>query len=86
MYLTAYLPNLSVLYVDGKGEGFGNKISIQTVDIVQAAKATGRVYKVDDGKPVSQVPSRSLFFFLLHPSNPITPDFDQGENNYQLQL
>jgi hypothetical protein len=38
--------------VDGKGEGFGNKISIQTVAVVQAAKAVGRVYKVDDGKPV----------------------------------
>lgn len=37
---------------DGKGEGFGNKISIQTVDIVKAAKVAGRVYKVDDGKPV----------------------------------
>jgi hypothetical protein len=37
---------------DGKGEGFGNKISIQTVAVVKAAKAVGRVYKVDDGKPV----------------------------------
>ncbi|KAB5539502.1 hypothetical protein GE09DRAFT_319738 [Coniochaeta sp. 2T2.1] len=37
--------------VYGKGEGFGNKISIQTVCIVKAAKAVGRVYKVDDGKP-----------------------------------
>jgi hypothetical protein len=37
---------------DGKGEGFGNKISIQTVAVVRAAKAAGKVYKVDDGKPV----------------------------------
>lgn len=42
---------------DGKGEGFGNKISIQTVAIVRAAKAAQRVYKVDDGRPVS---SKSL--------------------------
>ncbi|PYI36100.1 hypothetical protein BP00DRAFT_442108 [Aspergillus indologenus CBS 114.80] len=32
--------------VYGKGEGFGNQISIQVVDIVRAAKAAGRVYKV----------------------------------------
>lgn len=39
---------------DGKGEGFGNVISIQTVAIVRAAYGTGRVYSVDDGKPVSR--------------------------------
>ena len=38
--------------VYGKGEGFGNKISIQTAAIVQAARATGRVHSVDDGRPV----------------------------------
>lgn len=38
--------------VYGKGEGFGNVISIQTVAVVQAAKAMGRVYKVDEGRPV----------------------------------
>ena len=31
--------------VYGKGEGFGNKTSIQTVAIVNAAKKTGRVYR-----------------------------------------
>ncbi|KAL4733056.1 hypothetical protein BDV11DRAFT_176055 [Aspergillus similis] len=38
--------------VCGEGRGFGNKISIQDVAIVKAARAAGRVYKVDDGKPV----------------------------------
>ncbi|CBF82442.1 hypothetical protein AN9152.2 [Aspergillus nidulans FGSC A4] len=38
--------------VYGEGKGFGNKISIQDVAIVKAARAAGRVYKVDDGKPV----------------------------------
>lgn len=33
--------------VYGKGEGFGNRISIQTVAIVQAAKKLGRVYRPD---------------------------------------
>lgn len=37
--------------VYGKGEGFGNPISIQTVAIVKAAKATGHVYKVDTDRP-----------------------------------
>lgn len=39
--------------VYGKGEGFGNAISIQTVEIVKAGRALGRVYKVDKGRPVS---------------------------------
>jgi hypothetical protein len=37
---------------DGKGEGFGNKISIQTVAIVKAAKAARRVHSVDAEKTV----------------------------------
>lgn len=32
---------------DGQGEGFANKISIQTVAIVKAAQAAGRVYDVN---------------------------------------
>lgn len=39
--------------VDGKGEGFGNKISIQTVAVVDAAKVAKKVYRVDQGRPVS---------------------------------
>ncbi|KAI0004719.1 hypothetical protein F4779DRAFT_633938 [Xylariaceae sp. FL0662B] len=37
--------------VYGKGEGFGNAISIQTVAIVKAARALKRVYKVDSDRP-----------------------------------
>ncbi|KAF1993022.1 NAD(P)-binding protein [Amniculicola lignicola CBS 123094] len=37
--------------VYGEGEGFGNKISIQTVAIVQAAKALRQVYKTQEGNP-----------------------------------
>ncbi|KAJ0106969.1 nad dependent epimerase dehydratase family protein [Diaporthe amygdali] len=37
--------------VYGRGEGFGNTISIQTVAIVKAARAMKRVYKVDGGRP-----------------------------------
>ncbi|KAH8161917.1 hypothetical protein CIB48_g6327 [Xylaria polymorpha] len=37
--------------VYGDGEGFGNRISIQTVAIVRAAEAVKRVYSVDTGRP-----------------------------------
>lgn len=37
--------------VYGRGLGFGNPISIQTVAVVKAAKAVRRVYKVDEGRP-----------------------------------
>ena len=37
--------------VYGSGEGFGNKISIQTVAVVKAARQVGGVYRVDQGRP-----------------------------------
>lgn len=37
--------------VYGRGKGFGNKISVQTVAIVKAARSARRVYSVDDGEP-----------------------------------
>ena len=40
--------------VYGKGEGFGNPISIQTVAVVQAAKALRQVYDVNDETAVSK--------------------------------
>ena len=39
--------------VYGQGSGFGNRISIQTVAVVRAAKALRRVCKVDDENGVS---------------------------------
>ncbi|KAJ9623540.1 hypothetical protein H2203_005802 [Taxawa tesnikishii (nom. ined.)] len=38
--------------VYGKGTGFGNPISIQTVAIIRAAREMRRVYKVDKERPV----------------------------------
>lgn len=38
--------------VYGKGEGFGNPISIQTVAIIRAAKRMRRIYTVDDSSAV----------------------------------
>jgi len=49
--------------VYGEGTGFGNRISIQTVAIVRAAKAMRRVCKVDNENGVS-----------LHPSLRTLPD------------
>lgn len=40
------------LCIDGKGEGFGNQTSIQTVAIGRAARAVRRAYSVDSGMPV----------------------------------
>ena len=45
--------------VYGQGSGFGNRISIQTVAVVRAAKAMRRVCKVDDENGVSLVPTTS---------------------------
>ncbi|KAI1175575.1 hypothetical protein F4777DRAFT_322778 [Nemania sp. FL0916] len=38
--------------VYGEGEGFGNKISIQTVAVVRAAEALKRVYRVESDRPI----------------------------------
>ncbi|KAH8811015.1 hypothetical protein F5884DRAFT_842916 [Xylogone sp. PMI_703] len=73
--------------VYGRGEGFGNKISIQTVAIVQAAKATGRVYKVDDGVPTWPVchviDNTTLYLQLLH-SILAGNSLGYGKNGYYL--
>jgi hypothetical protein len=46
---------------DGKGEGFGNKVSIQTAAIVRAAKATGRVYNLNERDDwVSYLPRNNI--------------------------
>jgi hypothetical protein len=38
--------------VYGEGEGFGNRISIQTTAVIQAAKSVGAVYNVNSGDAV----------------------------------
>lgn len=45
----AYIFAPCIVY--GKGEGFGNPISIQTVAVVKAAKKVREVFKVDEGRP-----------------------------------
>lgn len=54
---------------DGKGEGFGNPVSIQTRAIVKASKALGQVCSVDSGRPIWPVchvtDNTSLYLRLL---------------------
>ncbi|KAI4862192.1 hypothetical protein F4820DRAFT_431129 [Hypoxylon rubiginosum] len=73
--------------VYGKGEGFGNPISIQTVAIIRAAKAMKRVYRVDSDQPTWPVchivDNTTLYIELLRKilsgGNP-----DYGKNGYYL--
>lgn len=54
--------------VYGRGSGFGNPISIQTVAIVKAARAAGGVYSVDEGGsswPVCHVDDNSALYVAL---------------------
>ncbi|EOO03070.1 putative nad dependent epimerase dehydratase family protein [Phaeoacremonium minimum UCRPA7] len=66
----SYIFSPCIVY--GKGEGFGNKVSIQTVCVVKAAKALRKVYKVDEGRP-------ELLRKILAGENP-----GYGKNGYYL--
>ncbi|KAK1671235.1 hypothetical protein BDP55DRAFT_676795 [Colletotrichum godetiae] len=68
--------------VYGKGEGFGNPISIQTVDIVKAAIAAGRVHSVTPGRPTWPVchvlDNTTLYLQILRSIlNGETPGYDK---------
>jgi hypothetical protein len=47
--------------VYGEGEGFGNRISIQTTAVVQAAKKLRAVYDVNPGDAVSTPNIHNIF-------------------------
>ena len=51
--------------VYGEGSGFGNRISIQTVAIVRAAKGMRRMCKVDNLEGVSLQDHRSIYNRML---------------------
>ncbi|KAF4870042.1 hypothetical protein CGCSCA1_v010769 [Colletotrichum siamense] len=73
--------------VYGKGLGFGNLISIQTVDVVTAAKGAGRVYRTGpEGQtwPVCHISDNTSLYIalaraILSGSNP-----DHGKFGYYL--
>ena len=71
----------------GRGLGFGNKISIQTVAIVRAAKATRKVYRVDDGRPtwpVCHVEDNSTLYVEILRGILEGRDVGHGEEGYFL--
>lgn len=49
--MRAYIVAPCIVY--GEGEGFGNRVSIQTKAVVKAAQATRKVYSVNQGNAVS---------------------------------
>lgn len=75
-----YIPGI----VYGKGTGFGNKISIQTVAIVKAAKATGRVHRPDNLDGVSRVLVRYVNFTDFRQMWPVSHINDTAELYAQL--
>ncbi|KAH7124103.1 hypothetical protein B0J11DRAFT_530697 [Dendryphion nanum] len=73
--------------VYGKGEGFGNVISIQTVAIVKAAKKLRRVYRVDEGRPtwpVCQVQDNTGLYLEILRAFLEGRDIPHGRNGYYL--
>ncbi|KAL3704894.1 hypothetical protein TMatcc_008566 [Talaromyces marneffei ATCC 18224] len=62
--------------VYGKGQGFGNPISIQTVAVIRAAKKMRKIYTVDDSSAVRFIPHKtycSLFPGIISPTPPHPP-------------
>ncbi|KAF2648789.1 NAD(P)-binding protein [Lophiostoma macrostomum CBS 122681] len=81
----AYIFAPCIVY--GKGEGFGNKISIQTVAIVKAAKKVRRVYKVDKGRPtwpVCHVVDNSTLYLEIVRNILAGKDIGHGRDGYFL--
>ncbi|KAI3324569.1 NAD(P)-binding protein [Xylariaceae sp. AK1471] len=82
-----FVPCIVSSSTDGKGEGFGSPISIQTVAIVRAAQAVKRVYRVDSDRPtwpVCHVRDNTSFYLellrkILAGGNP-----SYGKNGYYL--
>ncbi|KAF7553409.1 hypothetical protein G7Z17_g3644 [Cylindrodendrum hubeiense] len=73
--------------VYGKGRGFGNPISIQTVAIVKAAKAAKRVYRVDTDHPswpVSHVDDTAALYIDILKKILAEENVDSGSNGYYL--
>ncbi|KAM6522997.1 hypothetical protein FALCPG4_012602 [Fusarium falciforme] len=73
--------------VYGKGEGFGNPISIQTVDVVNAALAGKNVYSVTDPSdkwPVCSLSDTINYAILLIKAVLNGQDLDYGKNGFYL--
>lgn len=81
----SYIFTPCVVY--GKGEGFGNLISIQTTAIVRAAKGVRRVYSVDEGYaawPVSHIADTTALYLELLRSILLDQNPPYSKNGYYL--
>ncbi|KAK7423256.1 hypothetical protein QQZ08_009152 [Neonectria magnoliae] len=73
--------------VYGKGRGFGNPVSIQTVAIVKAAKEAKKVYRVDTDRPtwpVSHVDDTASLYIEILRKILAEEDIDYGSKGYYL--
>ncbi|EFX03662.1 NAD dependent epimerase dehydratase family protein [Grosmannia clavigera kw1407] len=83
--IRTYIFVLCIVY--GKGLGFGNKISIQTVEIVKAAQGTRQMYQVDTDKtiwPVCHILDTTTLYFHLLRAILAEENPDYGKNGYYL--
>ncbi|KAJ1570137.1 hypothetical protein HK096_004510 [Nowakowskiella sp. JEL0078] len=73
--------------VYGRGLGFGNKISIQTADIIKAALSSNHVYKIDTENsvwPVSHVTDTTALYKQILSSILVGNFPESGRNGYYL--
>ncbi|KAL4735262.1 hypothetical protein BDV11DRAFT_196396 [Aspergillus similis] len=73
--------------VYGRGEGFGNKTSIQDVSIVQAAQGAERVYAVDNDNPtwpVCHIGDTATLYLQILRKILAGEDIGYGKNAYYL--
>ncbi|EAW20640.1 NAD-dependent epimerase/dehydratase family protein [Aspergillus fischeri NRRL 181] len=82
----SYIFSPCVVY--GKGEGFGNMVSIQTAAIVRAAKATGRVYNLNERDdwtwPVCHLLDNTTLYVEILRKILSREDIPHGRNGYYL--
>ncbi|GAQ07565.1 hypothetical protein ALT_4886 [Aspergillus lentulus] len=82
----SYIFSPCVVY--GKGEGFGNKVSIQTAAIVRAARATRRVYNPNERDdwawPVCHLLDNTMLYVEILRKILSSEDIPHGRNGYYL--
>ncbi|GFF63169.1 hypothetical protein IFM62136_05552 [Aspergillus lentulus] len=82
----SYIFSPCVVY--GKGEGFGNKVSIQTAAIVRAARATRRVYNPNERDdwawPVCHLLDNTMLYVEILRKILSSEDIPYGRNGYYL--
>ncbi|KAE8550528.1 hypothetical protein EYB25_006755 [Talaromyces marneffei] len=73
--------------VYGKGQGFGNPISIQTVAVIRAAKKMRKIYTVDDSSarwPVCHIDDNTTLFLSILRDILSGQNLSHGKNGFYL--